>query len=168
MRHQLLGVVLSGLRRIGNKPGHEIQQVHKETWGKQEEKADYLGNSQFIAKPWPLSLSAYKGICLTPSLSLACLHVIAAMCVCESSRPCKSGLGCVGVCVDVCERIFFHVCIVSLHVCAYICVLYIYMYACMHVHHFTCPCDSGWSHSLPHSPSPFGQGKKAKKLLLYA
>lgn len=77
------------------------------------------------------------GIYLTPSLSRACLHVIAAMCVCESSRPCKSGLGCVWVCIDMCDRIFIHVCIVSLHVCAhthvltYVCCTLTCMYVCM-------------------------------------
>lgn len=148
---QLLGVILSGLRRIGNKPSH--QEVHKETRGKHRRiKLTILEIHSLLPSHGPShSLSAYKDSYLTPSLSLACLHVIAAMCVCESSRPCKGGHGCVGVCVDVCEHIFFHVCLLSLHVCAYIGVLYTYMHACMHVHRFTYPCDSGWSRSLPHS-----------------
>lgn len=29
--HQLLGVVFSGPTRTGNKPGHQIQEVHRET-----------------------------------------------------------------------------------------------------------------------------------------
>lgn len=142
MRHQLLGVILSGPRRIGNKPSH--QEVHKETRGKHRRiKLTILEiHSLFPSHGLSHSLSAYKSTYLAPSLSPACLHVVAAMCVCESSRPCKSGLGCVGVCVDVCERIFFRVCILSLHVCAYIGVLYTYMHACMHVHRFTYPCDT--------------------------
>lgn len=154
MRHQLLGVILSGLRRIGNKPGHQIQEVQKETWRKHRRKKLTTLEIQFITKPWPLSLS----VCLEGNLSNS--ESLKCMLACDCGNVCMWVLTSMQewawMCMSVCWHVwpYFHSCVhceltcMCSHTCAYICVLYTYMHVCMHVHHFTYPCDSGWFHRL--------------------
>lgn len=170
MGHQLLGVILSGLRRIGNKPGHQIQEVHKETWGKHEE----IGG-----KSWP----PWKSTVYLPSHGLS--HSLSAWNLSNSeSLTCMLACDCSNVCMWVltsmqewawmCMSVYWHVwpyfhscvhceltCMCS-HRCAYICVLYTYMHVCMHVHHFTYPCDSGWFHRLLTALLPLVRSRKQR------
>lgn len=173
MRHQLLGVILSGLRRIGNKPGHQIQEVHKETWGKHRRKKLTTLEIQFITKPWPLSLSVCLEGNLSNSESLKCMLACDCGNVCMWVLTSMQEWAWMCECVLTCVTVFSFMCAlwaymyVLTHMCLHMCVVHLHacMYACAPFHK---PLWLRMVSPLTHSPSPFGQVKKAKKPLLCA
>lgn len=131
MRHHLLGVTLSGPWAQQTRQATKS----KKYTGRQEEnvggKGCHLGDSPFITKPWPFSLSVYLQGNLSNSSSLTCImHTCAHLSVCRGIILSMHEWAC--MCVSVC----WHVCmyVLSCVHCELACMCsHISVFVCLHL-----------------------------------